>query len=74
MGGEVGGVDRTTLGAGTGDGRAMESLHCTNRSRGSGIALSWEFQVVTVESIIAHVSMDMACMMHYCGVRECCAR
>ena len=37
---KVGGVDCTTLGAGIGNGRYMESIHQTNRLRRSSIVSS----------------------------------
>ena len=70
LGSEVGGVDGTTLGTGTGDGRAMESIHWKNRSRSSVIASIWVVQVTMGASVIAHVRMNMACMMRSSGSRE----
>ena len=82
MGGEVGVVDVTTLGAefvdvdgttlgyGTSYGRAVEYLHFPHIFQRSVIELTWLLEVSSGASVIAHVSMDMACMMRYFGVRE----
>ena len=44
-GGDIGSVDGTTIGDGTGYGRAMKSLHGKNRLRRSVIESSWVLQV-----------------------------
>ena len=86
MGGEVIGVDGTTLGAeifsvycttrvaGTRDVRAMESLHWPNILLGSMLALSWASQVTTGTSVIAHVRLYMTWMIRSSGVRGVCVR
>ena len=74
MEGYVGGVDGSTIGAGTGYVREMVSLHWPNRFYRSMIAPSWSLQVTVVASAISQAIMDMTWMMQYCGVREGCAR
>ena len=74
MGGAVGSVYGTILGAGTRDGISMVSLHCPNRSRRSLIVSSWALQVTAGTSVESHLSMDMAYMMPSTGVREGCSR
>ena len=74
MEGYVGGVDGSVIGAVTGYGRAMVSIHWINRSWRFLIASSWVLQVTTVASIIAHVSMEMEWMMQSYGLIEGCVR
>ena len=51
-GGEVGSVDGTTFGAGTGYVRAMGYLHFRNRSRRYVIASSWALQLTEGASVL----------------------
>ena len=59
-----------TIVDGTGDDRAMASLHWSNRSRRSVIVSSGSFRMIEDKSCIVHVSIDMEWMIRSYGVIE----